>query len=81
MSLNDVTHATSEGEGGDRCKAVYRVSHLLANMGWVDTDLRSSLGWWAANAANYCPSRMVGHLKYESTQPRFSRRLDTQFII
>ena len=30
-------------------------------LGWVDLDLGSSPGWWAASVATYCPSRMVEH--------------------
>ena len=48
----------------------YRVAHLLGNLGWVDFDLGSSPGWWAATVASYCPSRMVEHPKSKSTQPR-----------
>ena len=29
--------------------------------GFVDLDLWSSPGWWAATVANFCPSRMVKH--------------------
>ena len=32
-------------------------------LGWVDLDLGSSPGWWAASIATYCPSRMVEHPK------------------
>ena len=38
-------------------------------LGWVDLDLVSSPGWWAASVATYCPSRMVEHPKSNSTQP------------
>ena len=38
-------------------------------LGWVDLDLESSPGWWAASVATYCPSRMVEHPKSNSTQP------------
>ena len=38
-------------------------------LGWVDLDLGSSPGWWAASVATYCPSRMVEHPKSNSTQP------------
>ena len=31
----------------------YRVSHLVADLGWVYLDLGSSPGWWAATVANY----------------------------
>ena len=41
-------------------------------LGWVDLDLGSSPGWWAATVVTYCPSRMVEHPKSKSTQP--SRR-------
>ena len=51
---------------------LYRVTHLLANQGWVDLDLGSSPGWWAATVATYFPGRMVEHPK--STQPRFASR-------
>ena len=46
---------------------IHRVAHLLANLGWVDFDLGSSPGWWAATVATYCPSRMVEHPKSMST--------------
>ena len=39
------------------------------SVGWVDLDLGSSPGWWAATVATYCPSRMVEHSKSKSTQP------------
>ena len=38
-------------------------------LGWVDLDLGSSPGWWAAFVATYCQSRMVEHPKSNSTQP------------
>ena len=38
-------------------------------VGWVDLDLGSSPGWWAATVATYCPSRTVEHSKSKSTQP------------
>ena len=50
-------------------KFQYRVRHLPGYLGWVDLDLVSSPGWWAATAATYCPSRMVEHSKSKSTQP------------
>ena len=37
---------------------------------FVDLDLGSSPGWWAATIATYCPSKMVEHPKSKSTQPR-----------
>ena len=39
---------------------------------FVDIDLGSSPGWWAATVATYCPNRMVEHPKSKSTQPRYS---------
>ena len=38
--------------------------------GYVDLDFGSSLGWWAATIATYCPSRMMEHLKSISTKSR-----------
>ena len=32
----------------------YRVSRLPGYLGWVDLDLGSSPGWWAATVATYC---------------------------
>ena len=58
----------SNGQGEVNLK--YRVSHLVADLGWIDLDLGSSLGWWAATAATYCPGRVVEHHKCKSTQPR-----------
>ena len=50
----------------------YRVRRLPEYLGWVDLDLGSSPGWWAATVATYCPSRVVEHAKSKSTQPRYS---------
>ena len=38
-------------------QTIYRASHVLGDLGWVDLDLGSSPGWWAATVATYCPSR------------------------
>ena len=38
-------------------------------VGWVDLDMGSSPGWWAAGVATYCPSRVVDHSKSKSTKP------------
>ena len=43
-------------------------------LGWVDSDLGGSPGWWAATVATYCPSRMVEHPEPKSTQSRFASR-------
>ena len=45
---------------------------MVADLGWVDLDLGSSPGWWAAIVASYCPSRVVEHPKSKSTKPRYS---------
>ena len=49
---------------------IYKVTMAVADLGWVDLDLWSSAGWWAATVAIYCPNRMVEHQKSKSTQPR-----------
>ena len=57
---------------------LYRVTHLLANLGWVDFDLE----WSTILLSRFCqiptsPSRIwqtVEQLKSMSTQPRFARR-------
>ena len=49
---------------------LYRVDHHVSDLGWVDLDLGSSPGWWAAIVASYCPSRVVEHIKSKSNQPR-----------
>ena len=46
----------------------YRVTLVVEYLGWVDLDLGSSPGWWAAAVATYCPSRMVEHTKSKSTK-------------
>ena len=57
----------------------YRVGLVVWQLGWVDLDLRSSPGWWAATVATYCPSRMVEHPKSKSTQPRYSTTRATMY--
>ena len=54
-----------------RCNrsSLYRASHVLEYLGWVDIDLGSSPGWWATNVATYCPRRVVEHSKSNSTKP------------
>ena len=46
------------------CK--YRV---IQDLGWVDFDLGSSPGWWAATVATYCPSRMVEYPNLSQPNP------------
>ena len=53
-----------------RVSLIYRVTKVVADLGWVDLDLVSSPGRWAATVATYCPSQMVQHPKSKSTQPR-----------
>ena len=48
---------------------IYRASHVLVDLGWVDLDLRSSPGWWASTIATDSPSRVVEHPKSKSTKP------------
>ena len=48
---------------------LYRASHVLEDLGWVELVLGSSPGWWAATVATYCLSRMVEHPKSKSTNP------------
>ena len=43
--------------------AVYRVSHLVMDLGWVDLDLASSPGWGAATVANLLPRQGGGTSK------------------
>ena len=40
-------------------------------MGWVNSELQSSPGWWVATVATFCPSRLVQHPKSKSTQPMY----------
>ena len=43
---------------------------VVWDLGWVDSDLSSSLGWLAVTSATYCPDRIVEYPKSKSTQPR-----------
>ena len=38
---------------------IYRVTHLLADLGWVDFDLGCSTGHWAGLQLRCCPSKTV----------------------
>ena len=49
---------------------MYRVTMQVSDLGWVDLVLRAPLAGGPMRLATYCPSRMRGHAKYESTQPR-----------
>ena len=46
-----------------------RVSHLVANLGWVELNLRSSLGRLVNTVGSYCPGKMVEHSKPMSAKP------------
>ena len=35
------------------------MTHHISDLGWVDLDLGSSSGWWAATKATYSPGRIV----------------------
>ena len=36
--------------------AHYRVTMVVMHLGWVDSDLGSSPGWWAVTVAICCPT-------------------------
>ena len=59
----------------------YRLIHTVCYMGWVDLDLESSPGWWAATVDAYCPSRMVEHPKSKSFQPRCAITRVTLYLL
>ena len=42
---------------------------MVWQLGWVDLDLWSSPGWWAAAVATYCTNRVVEHPKSKTTKP------------
>ena len=48
-------------------RVIYRVTPVVKCLGWVDLDLGSFPGWWAANVATFCQIRMVEYPKYNST--------------
>ena len=61
---------------------VYRVTHLLANLGWVDFDLRCFTILPSCSACQFpiSPGRTrqrVEQPKSKSTQPRFAKRCVT----
>ena len=59
----------------DKILYIYKVTHLLTDLGWVDLDLGCSTGRWAVLHLWCCPSKTVEHPKSKSTQPRSARRL------
>ena len=66
----------------------YRVRHLLANLGWVDFDLRSPtiLPTYSATSANVSLAQTElgggwNSTNKKSTQPRFARRYLTLYSI
>ena len=56
------------------------MTKVVADLGWVDLDLVSSPGRWAAAVATYCPSQMVQHPKSKSTKPRSVTTFVTLYI-
>ena len=63
---------------------VYRVTHLLANLGWVDLNFDCStvcpilpglVGIWQKRLG-----KMVEHPKSMSTEPRFAKRWVTLYF-
>ena len=58
----------------------YRVTLVVVHLGWADLDMGSSHGCSAAIVATYCPSRMVEHHKYKSTQPRCTTTSVTLYL-
>ena len=58
---------------------MYRVTHLLTDLGWVDFDLGCSTARWAVLQLLCCPSKTVEHPKSKSTQPRSARRWVTLY--
>ena len=60
---------------------IFRVTHLLANLGWVDLDFGCQtlclvLPGLMGNWQNWL-GKMVEHPKLKSTEPRFARRCVT----
>ena len=55
---------------------VYRASHVLVDLGWVDFDFGSSPGWWAATVATYCPSRPGGTSQIQVNKTQSTRTRD-----
>ena len=58
---------------------LYRYRRLPGYLGWVDLNLWTSPGWFAATVATYCPNRSVEHPKSKSTQPRYPGRRRTLY--
>ena len=64
---NQITVPTAYHRGIPVLRVHYWASrHLL---GFVDLDLGSSPGWWAATVATYCPSRPGELPKFISSKP------------
>ena len=59
---------------------MYRGTMVVVDLGWVDMDFRSSLGWRAVIVAIYCPSRMVEHPRSKSTQSRSMTTMVTLYM-
>ena len=61
-------------------KHKYSVTHLLADLGWVDFNLGCSTGCWAVLQLRCCPNKTVEHPKSKLTQPRSARRWVTLYF-
>ena len=59
---------------------MYRVSHLLANLGWVALDLGCSAILLQQKGATEAAKRLGELPNSQSTQPMFARRWDTLYV-
>ena len=59
----------------------YRVTHLLADLGWVDLDLGCSIVLLGQHRSCRTAQPPVEHPKSKSTQPRSGRRWVTLYVI
>ena len=60
---------------------MYRVTHLLLDLGMADLDLGCSTVLLGQHRSCSTAKRPVEHLKSKSTQPRFERRWVTLYLI
>ena len=63
MTEVDMFFNVTDNESDDRAflmyignEVGYRVTMVVAHLGWVDPDLEGSPGWWAVTAAMCCPT-------------------------
>ena len=57
-----------------------RVTMVVCDLGWVDSDLRSSTGCQAATVATFCPGSIVEHPISMSTQLRSQTIMVTLYL-